>query len=932
MSFNIDIAIVLSYLILTLYVGIRHSKGVKTIQDYALAGRNFNTVELVSTITATWVSGSLFFIDIERTFKDGWLWTLTNLGMAVTLLLTGLFIAPRMQHFLSDISIADSLGKIYGKKIRIIVAALGLISVMGIVAIQFKVFGRIFEYFLGWDVALMTLISGVVVISYSSLGGIRGVTFTDILQSVVFCFAIPFVTMAILDSLYFNEVNISEHLLVDKFNFTTIFTLDNPNLKAAFFMMMYFAIPGLKPAMYQRMLIGKSIKHVQKSFIISAVIFTLIVVSISWIAFLVHVSDPTTDPKHLIGHIITKYSTAGFQGMLISGVIAMVMSTADSHLNASSVLFAHDFCKPLKIGIKHELRIARLFVLVVGLGAIVLALSMDDLLKIILTTNSYYIPIVTVPMLLTIFGFRTTTKSIMIGMGAGFVSTIVWKFITVPIDGIVICMMINLVFLLGSHYLLKQEGGGWTHTKSEYLDEVRKERKRKLRKFLERLKDFRLLEFCKKHAPDNQFTYMWFGLYCIIYGISIAFSTHTLLRVFDHKIILHSYQLMVITGTMLAAYPIWPLSVDRAIKERIVQIWWNFAVFYMLFFFSIFFLLLTKLETIPTCYFVMNMLFAVTLVGWRAALIMLAIGGYLAIEFYKYTTGFDSIDLYIGSPSSVFIYVVGIITSGTIIFIKQYQDRKELAEQKVDYQNYRLKNQKKEIEKSTEIKNEFLRNIPHESNNALTPILGLINMLHENYDTFSEEERRNMLKYTYESNNKLESLVKNIFDLSKLSIDEVKLNKKTVNISDLVYDSIDKCRKLYIEPRDSENRIWNVDIDDNIVSSCDEYYISQAVDNLVINAIQYCVEGNIEITLKKEKLGKNQFIRFTMSDEGIGIPKDEIDQIFNPFTTSSKTRKIEKGRGIGLTVAQRAIKAHEGTISVKANKKKGSIFSFLLPV
>merc|ERR1711933_646858 len=111
--------------------------------------------------------------------------------------------------------------------------------------------------------------------------------------------------------------------------------------------------------------------------------------------------------------------------------------------------------------------------------------------------------------------------------------------------------------------------------------------------------------------------------------------------------------------------------------------------------------------------------------------------------------------------------------------------------QKVDYQNYGLKNQKKEIEKSTEIKNEFLRNIPHESNNALTPILGLINMLHENYDTFSEEERRNMLKYTYESNNKLESLVKNIFDLSKLSIDEVKLNKKTVNISDLVYDSID---------------------------------------------------------------------------------------------------------------------------------------------
>ncbi|MDC0865092.1 ATP-binding protein [Rickettsiaceae bacterium] len=931
MVFNIDVAIVVSFLLLTLYLGVKHSKGVKTIEDYALGGRNFGTVALTSTITATAVTGSLFFFTLEKTFTDGWLWIFVTIAASIELLMLGVFVAPRMQPFLSDMTIAESLGRLYGKNLRIIASILAIISVMGTIALQFRVFARIFESLVGWNNEIMVVISGCIVIFYSCLGGVRGVTFTDILQAIMFCFAIPFVTITIWDFAYFENLNVYDNLQRGNFSLSKVLDVDNYNLWIALPTILFFAIPALNTTSYQRMLIGKSISSTKKSFIISSVIYFFIAMSISWLAFLLNASDSHLDPQNLFIYIIDNYSTVGFQGILVAGVIAMIMSTADSNLNVSSVLFAHDFCKPLNISKKSELFIARTFVFVIGFGSIILALSMDDLLKIILTTRSYYVPVVTVPMLLTIFGFRTTRKSIMIGMGAGFVSTVAWKFITVPIDGIVICMLINLVFLLGSHYFLNQEGG-WTQIKCEFVESAKKKRKKKFKKYVEYIKGFNLLEFCKVNAPSNQFTYMRFGLYCIIYGISVAFSTHPLLRAFDHKIVLHSYQCMVITGTMIASYPIWPLSISKGAKERIIQIWWHFAVFYMLFFFGIYFVLLSKLATVPICYFVMNMLFASVLVGWRVAFLMLAVGLYLAIEFYKYTTGFDSINLHFGSPSSVFVYVLGIVTSGTIIFMKHDQDKQELLKQKNYHLTDKVELQKSEISKSTELKNEFLRNVPHESNNALTPILGFINILNERYDHLSDEERKEMLGYAADSSNKLEGLVNNIFDLSNLSSDTYKINKKAINLSDLVYVSLEKCRRLYIDAADSENRIWDIDIQDNIILNCDEYYIGQTLDNLIINAIQYCKEGRIGIYLKKESKGNYQFIKFTIYDEGIGIPKNEIDEIFNPFITSSKTRKIQQGRGIGLTLSKKVIELHDGKITVEANQKKGSVFSFLLPV
>ena len=133
------------------------------------------------------------------------------------------------------------------------------------------------------------------------------------------------------------------------------------------------------------------------------------------------------------------------------------MSTADSCINSAAVLFANDISKTLNIGI-NKLTISKIFSFLLGIFAIYLALSKANLLSIVMTSASFYMAVVTVPLLLTILGFRSTKKSALCAMSAGFMTVIILKNFAVG-DPIFCGMLANMVVLFGFHYLFKQSGG-----------------------------------------------------------------------------------------------------------------------------------------------------------------------------------------------------------------------------------------------------------------------------------------------------------------------------------------------------------------------------------------------------------------------------------------------------------------------------------------
>jgi len=122
----------------------------------------------------------------------------------------------------------------------------------------------------------------------------------------------------------------------------------------------------------------------------------------------------------------------------------------------------------------------------------------------------------------------------------------------------------------------------------------------------------------------------------------------------------------------------------------------------------------------------------------------------------------------------------------------------------------------------------------------------------------------------YTVDEELKSLLKDVYDVLKLH--NYKLNLKEnhnniipTNISDLVYQSLSRCRRIMIGENDLENKIWwDIDIDDSIIINCNKYYTCQAVDSLIIHAIQWHKKGEIAISLRK----KLDFVTLTISNEG----------------------------------------------------------------
>ena len=346
---DIDILIVISFFVITLVVGLSSSKEVDTISKYALGGRNFNTSTLVSTIVATWISGSLFFTDLSKTYSDGLAYVIPALCMPFSLLITAFIFVPKMQEFLGKLSVAEVMGSLYGRDVRLVTALCGIAGNIGGLAIQFKVVGTIFHYFLNIEDFYAIILASVVVIIYSASGGIKSVTYTDLIQFFTFSFVIPVIGIIVWNEFTAQGLSFNSALNQSISNYKNLFNFNNPDLWDMIFLSFYFALPAIGAMDFQRISMARDIDQIKQALVISTALVILISLSIIWIPFLVFNIDDTINPNELVVYLIDNYSYTGFKGILIISILAMAMSTADSRINAVSVLFAYDLSKALNL-------------------------------------------------------------------------------------------------------------------------------------------------------------------------------------------------------------------------------------------------------------------------------------------------------------------------------------------------------------------------------------------------------------------------------------------------------------------------------------------------------------------------------------------------------------------------------------------------------
>jgi Na+/proline symporter len=454
MTWTIDHVIFFVFLALTMWLGLRSSRGIKNIQDYALSDRNFSTATIVSTIVATTIGGNNIYIDVTETYNNGLYFILAQFGCVLNFVIIGYFFAPRIEEFLGKISIAEAMGAIYGNKVRLITSISGFIGSAGVVAIQLKLAGAAFEYLLNVPSIYGVLMAGVVITVYSSLGGIKSVTFTDLLQFFTFATIIPIVTYEI----FFYKLELTDVLNTlqtnNNFNLSNVLDFSSAKTINWFFLFLFFLIPDFYPAFFQRISMCKNIAQVKKSFYLSAWVCFGIGLVIQWLALVILTKNPNI-PSGDIVKVLFDSIPPIYKGLLLVGIMAMVMSTVDSFINSSSILFTHDFCQSLKIEVKNKLSLARISSLIIGAFGILLALKDVGLLKLLITMYSFYLPIVTVPFIMALCGYRTPfANAVLSGMGAGLTTVLLWNYYNITIiDAVIPAMLANFCTTVVMHWI-----------------------------------------------------------------------------------------------------------------------------------------------------------------------------------------------------------------------------------------------------------------------------------------------------------------------------------------------------------------------------------------------------------------------------------------------------------------------------------------------
>ncbi|UUZ79489.1 cell wall metabolism sensor histidine kinase WalK [Paenibacillus sp. P26] len=196
----------------------------------------------------------------------------------------------------------------------------------------------------------------------------------------------------------------------------------------------------------------------------------------------------------------------------------------------------------------------------------------------------------------------------------------------------------------------------------------------------------------------------------------------------------------------------------------------------------------------------------------------------------------------------------------------------------------------------------------------------------------SPEERKEMAQVIHDESLRMGRLVKDLLDLAKLENGNLELHFRELEVNSFLKRIQRKFAAL-----SKENDISITCIlpeGDLLLEQADEDRLEQVMTNLLDNALRHTpAHAGIEIKASKEQYKGGDAVRIEISDQGYGIPAEDLPYIFERFYKADKarTRGASGGTGLGLSIVKNLVEAHQGTVSVRSQIGQGTTFSIMLP-
>ena len=894
-ALSIDQWIVVTFLVATLIVGIVSGLKIKTVRDYTIGEKgSFPASVIAMTLVATMIGGNGTIGYTAELFKYGYIHIVVMAGYVIGLLLLAKFVASKFDNrFDGMLSSADIIGKFCGKKAEKFTGIVGAISGIGIVGAQITALAHFSAHFLYLSYNATVIIMGGILVIYSAFGGIRSVTMTDVMQFFILAIGIP-----IIANLCFQEIGGFDNM-ISKLPESHTKILEHENFEEYFMLFIFYMFPFIMlwAPLVQRYLMAKDAEQISKVTYLYAFLAIALGLMTAYIAFSSVQLFPNLAPNLVISNAINEFIPIGLKGIAIAGMMAVIMSTADSMLNASGILitlntfFAPDMSDTKKIWLM------KLNTLIIGIIAIIIALQNISIFHIIIVSK-VLIAMTTIPLFMKIIGLEVRAEQFWANVILGVIVFFVAKIAAIDNK---VCSFISAISSVLAFIIthLIQNGGRFKH------DCYEKEQRKRLfnKSIIETIKDYiptldKLANYSIEKVKDIGAPYQLFGIFtCVNYVVPYFMWSFDKFPNQEYLTVLRFAAGGLCVLLMMADQ--WHRKV-----EKYLPLYWHFTVMFCLPFMTTVMFFCTQAQHGWLINMMLAIFFLSVLVDWKTFIILNATGIILGSTFYKYFIGVPTVIL---DTETIYLMVYAFIFS-TFIGMLFAKKREALAGEKV------------------EVVQMFAGVMAHELRAPIGNCKMSIETLVQILDSAQSKEKNDeitfkMHKMDYEMIQTIkEHLMMNVDKGTQLIDMSLMASKAAVIADDKDDHSMQETAEEAIEempllPEDREK--VSIEVQEDFAYYGSKKYMIHVIWNLVGNAFKYGLTGKPDARIKVI-VADGQLM---MKDTGKGIDKKDLSKIFERFYTTSAS-----GTGIGLAFCKMVVEDCGGSISCNSTAGEHTTF------
>lgn len=445
----LDLISMVFIFVLVGYVGYRSSKNIKNIEDFTLAGSKLGKVQVGFSMAATELGGSSLIGAMAFCYTVGIAGAWWDWCAVPALVILGIFFAGKIK--LNEmVTITDFFEKRYDRKTKILASTMHLLAITTQLATQFMVGAVALNVILGVPKNVGVLLTVAFVMAYTIGGGLIAVVNTDVVQFIVIvisvCISLP-ISMSHVGGMAGLKAALPESF----FQFSSI---DKSTVISWCFLC--FFTYSTSQHYIQRIFASKDKATARFSFVFTGGVYFVYGIVVAMLGLCIAVLLPNLqDPNMGYALLIKEFMPAGVAGLILGGIFAASMSTADSMILAATTLFVNDIYNPIfKNENTNELKIIRIMTVVICIFSLTVSMFMDNIINVMYLGGLFYSTAVFYPLIIGLYNKRVNTFGALASMGSsvcvGLYAEIFMK--GTPILGIpsnILASTVGLIVLIG---------------------------------------------------------------------------------------------------------------------------------------------------------------------------------------------------------------------------------------------------------------------------------------------------------------------------------------------------------------------------------------------------------------------------------------------------------------------------------------------------